>query len=343
MRIKKVLQVVLSLVIVLCGVLTPLSGYAADSKSSIPYDYPVVPGTPEWNAMATTVEKIEACAVPRELLENMTTAALVETNVTYPLFLNVYAFNTLIEGFRHLALYFDGAEILRGRPDAMDCLQAYIDAHPGDEYTLPVINAEALMQFIPAMKQWESKIANEPYIADTTPYPWKEGEAAPELRSGPGAPIYTPNLTEVPVYVNGSQNRFYDLSYADHGTTYNKAKAISDGYSLIYTSAVQLAPCNPSYNCHSYAWHSQLTTNKYWINDPSVYMVDGSYTLSTAAAGRKVVYISGSLGLDHSGIVYSASTGGVVVESKWGICGLFRHNLSDCPYAVSGTANTYWA
>lgn len=46
-----------------------------------------------------------------------------------------------------------------------------------------------------------------------------------------------------------------------------------------YPYATRLYSATPVYNCHSYAWHSQKTSeNKYWINNPANYYVNGSYS-----------------------------------------------------------------
>ena len=45
----------------------------------------------------------------------------------------------------------------------------------------------------------------------------------------------------------------------------------------------QLRSYTYKYNCHSYAWYSQGTSNSYWMENPYAYMTDGSYSLGTAS------------------------------------------------------------
>ena len=49
-----------------------------------PYEYPIVPGTDEWRNLNSLYDMVQACAVPQEVLEHMTTHALAETVLNYP-------------------------------------------------------------------------------------------------------------------------------------------------------------------------------------------------------------------------------------------------------------------
>lgn len=106
------------------------------------------------------------------------------------------------------------------------------------------------------------------------------------------------------------------------------------------------------YNCHSYAWYSTSPTNKHWIDYPSAYMTDGSYSYIASATSivsipsnvsndSKVVWLknngSGYLPI-HSGIKYSSTK----IESKWGMMGLYRHSQSYSPYNDDTDAIWYY-
>ena len=55
------------------------------------YQYPIVPGTAEWASFKTRMEKVAACQIPESILKNMTTEALVETVMNYPLLVDIFA------------------------------------------------------------------------------------------------------------------------------------------------------------------------------------------------------------------------------------------------------------
>ena len=108
------------------------------------------------------------------------------------------------------------------------------------------------------------------------------------------------------------------------------------------------------YNCHSYAWYSQSSNNKHWINefqiDPktgdftnegnlSKYWKDKSYSFvvetvnstctipSVVPNGSIVYYAKG----DHSARKSSSQK----FVSKWGVGGLYEHSPKCAPYNYS--------
>lgn len=100
-----------------------------------PYRYPVLPGTEEWAAMSSLQEKIDACAVEETLLESMTTPALLETVLDYPLLVNMMAFSTVEQGIASVSSYFDGIRVLEGREDALEVIRSYPAGEDGDPLT----------------------------------------------------------------------------------------------------------------------------------------------------------------------------------------------------------------
>ena len=90
-----------------------------------PFIYEIVPGTSEWEALDTLDKKIDACYVPLETVTNMTTEALVETILNYPLLINIYAYNSIEIGIEAVSTYFPAIEELLTRDDAYAVLYAY--------------------------------------------------------------------------------------------------------------------------------------------------------------------------------------------------------------------------
>src|SRR5690554_1653745 len=79
------------------------------------YQYPVVPGMEEWKKLNSLQEKAEACQIPEDILGDMTTEALIETVVNYPLFINVFAYDNKKTGLEHVKDYFNGLQELYER------------------------------------------------------------------------------------------------------------------------------------------------------------------------------------------------------------------------------------
>lgn len=107
------------------------SGQPVSSETTDAYDYPVKPGTSGWAAFTTHTEMLEACEVPESILNDMSTAGLVETVLDYPLYEDMFAYNSLQDGFDAVAARFNGLQELLGRKDAgVEIMAVYRDMDP---------------------------------------------------------------------------------------------------------------------------------------------------------------------------------------------------------------------
>ena len=122
---------------------TPTGQYTIDT----PWDYPVRPGMAEWETYFTPAPKLKASYVPEDVLKKMTTEALVETVLTYPLLVDMYGFGDIAAGYRAVSSRFSGLPELASRPDAVNSLQAYIDDNISEKgnYHITVMAAETLL------------------------------------------------------------------------------------------------------------------------------------------------------------------------------------------------------
>ena len=111
-----------------------------DSDSTDAYDFPVRGGTAAWRAFTSHAEMLEACQVPESVLEEMSTAGLVETVLDYPLYGDMRAYNSPQQGFDAVAGRFNGLEELLKREDAgAELLARYLTLDPAaidEDWTL---------------------------------------------------------------------------------------------------------------------------------------------------------------------------------------------------------------
>ena len=111
------------------------------------YQYPVQPWTEVWDKLDGIEERVKACKVPAKTMKKMTTEALAETVMTYPLLdlISVYTLESSNYGldsgnreeirrntFIKFAGDFDGIEILKKRPDAVEKLKNYQEKHKNE-------------------------------------------------------------------------------------------------------------------------------------------------------------------------------------------------------------------
>ena len=100
---------------------------------------------------------------------------------------------------------------------------------------------------------------------------------------------------------------------------------------------------DPSFNCHSYAWHNpNHLVNNIWIPNATAYVVEvrsegNDITENEVQVGIIVGYFNSAGECEHSAIVNELNSDGSIknVVSKWAHCQLFLHPLTECPYNVS--------
>ena len=102
----------------------PASPYTID----IPYEFPVVPGTQEWIDLGDIFARRKACEVPDDIIQNMTTDALLQTVLRHPFFSDMYAFNSLEQGYVVVRRRFSDLREFERRPDYLDVLTQYCEA-----------------------------------------------------------------------------------------------------------------------------------------------------------------------------------------------------------------------
>lgn len=119
-------NIIRSIIVVVFLIIVGIFSYKSEvhNLSDEPHIYEVLPNTPEWEAM-TPSQRQASCEVSVEEVENMTTAALVETVINYPYLIDIYAFDTLEQGIEWVSMYFPGLPELLSRGDAIDELQKY--------------------------------------------------------------------------------------------------------------------------------------------------------------------------------------------------------------------------
>lgn len=284
------------------------------------YEYPVVPGTDEWKSFTSHVQMIQACQVPENILKKMTTEALFQTVMDFPLLGDALLFDDSDAGYNALKTNCNALRELLEREDASTLFNNY--------------NSQRYLTFASDIGIYEGYTK---YIAEQCfdlIYS-KINNATITLRATPSkvtnANVKTPKGKKVPHYEN--------LTNSDHGDTSSTVASYEAYLKNTYPSAVKISGPKPAYNCHSYAWHSTSTTNNNWIDgaDSKLYWEDGSYKKTTSPKNAdKVVYKNGTT-ITHSAIYFNAPTN--VVYSKWNRYGVYKHSRSYYPYI--GKDNTY--
>jgi hypothetical protein len=325
---KKILSALLVLVLSLSlssALAVNTSSQALTPQTS--YEYPILPGTDEWAKFETHIEMVSAVQVPTDVLKKMTTEELAATVLDNPLLPLIYAYYTFEVGY-------DKGYIILCRD--LNCLQELDSRANASEYLSKVIE-ERRTSIKTSLEDYSNPVVFKCAVGEiilncmlsSTSSLLSQANQKSDINVGYSTTtVYTPNNSPVSVYSG--------LTWADHGTTAVGAQATTDYYMSLYPNAVKIANQSPVYNCHNYAWDTGATTS-YWMDSPSAYMSDGSYSnTGSALAGYRVDYPSD----DHSSIIISNYDDNIYVKSKWGYLPVFEHNVYYCPYASTGI--TFW-
>lgn len=343
----KISQIKRMLALLLCVMLfgTSLTSYASFGNMDAtdegeldkypidePYEYPVVPGTDEWKALDNNIDKLRVCMIPEDILRRMTTEALLESLLSYPMMVNMFVWEVPQKGYEYILRNFNGLQELVEREDFGDVLDAY--------------SRESISVYS-SMDEGEVNIAEEALgiIAFYQEHPITQLVTMNPLILSPTAlgteaTVYTPNGTAVIAW--------YNITYSEWGaeaTEYLLNKK-AQKYAELYPNAVLISPRSASYNCHSYAWFSNGSPSNYWIHDMRAYVEDDSYVQVAPPymGGEIVLYMDNNLSAEnaytHSAIFVDSASSTYI--SKWGYHAAYRHALYDCPFYEDATHFTYW-
>lgn len=110
------MQKKMSIILIL---LTVSLGINAQYLIDTPYEYPVKPGSNEWAAFTTGQQMVDACQIPSDILSKLTTKALAETCMNYPLYFQYTAPNDERDGIAYMIDSFNGLQELSNREDGV--------------------------------------------------------------------------------------------------------------------------------------------------------------------------------------------------------------------------------
>lgn len=109
-----------------------ITEYTVIYYDEVPYTYPVVPGSAEWDAL-NEQERIDVCQIPEEILAHLSTEALLQSVLDYPLIQDLL----MPGGYEKLLEQFNGIQELAARYDAQRAVIYWI---LGSEYVTAEYN-----------------------------------------------------------------------------------------------------------------------------------------------------------------------------------------------------------
>lgn len=328
------------------------------------YEYPIDASDEEWKKFDDHIEMIKACNIPDKLLQNMDTEELLNLTLEYPLLGDMYSYDTNDKGIMAVATQFNGFEELVKRSDLGEVLyKKYINmdfTKKTDEYTL-VTNAiviESLLTQNYIISNYDNVQQKKIFekFRESLSEKIKLGIPSKLLNIMENSDIFKKLMKytdKIDMYASDAKGRYYVKTPKGTKVKVTKekyegdvwSKIVTNYYKKTYPKAKILSSADNRYNCHSYAWYKASTKNRYWMNYPTAYMRDGSYSYvgtKATATGQKVAYKYQKGPTDnciHSGIAVN-KTG--TIKSKWGQAPLMQHNVKYSPYEGKYTLVQYY-
>lgn len=299
---KKILSTILIMILIL-SVTTSINAKENDKK----YEYKITTNDKKWKEFDSKAEMIDACSISDTELNKMTTEELLDAVLNYPLIVDIYLFNSYNEGLQVLANESDAYGAFLKREDAANVLIKKIES----EISTKAVTSESLddltLILLTSDETLKLAVTDEEKLTTLTTYT-----------------VTTPNGSAVTVLRRGEL------------LTSSQKTQLNNDVKSAYPQATYVSTSTTNYNCHSYAWYSSSTSNINWMNDPTRYMSDGSYTkVTTALQATRIYYPVG----DHSAKIYdaiSSSLSSATVKSKWGQGPVMIHTASYGPYSSTG-------
>ena len=379
---KKILSLFLSFVLLICCFGNTVFATSINENEDATlvehskYTYPISPTrTPEiWSLFESHSEMIVACEIPEKILTNLTTQQLIKTCLDYPLAGDMLFYNDYLTGFEIVKNHHNGLTELYSREDLSANLVMFYDGLSADceknqlssslmqqlfsftmtKYAIDnnLITPADAQKILEQCENILSLLATESdnykffeQLSNELELKLRDVEAVDYRTTGDAyiiadGTIYWFEYTTVETPQGTTVNGYYYLSDLITSTK----TLLQEEMTRIYPNATVLADPTLYYNCHSYAWHSASTSNHVWIDDPSAYMTDGSYTHigtiatglpypSGAVRGNRAFYDNIDDSYNHSAVIYNST----LYTSKWGMGPLTRHAQAYCPYYYDTT------
>lgn len=310
-----------------------------------------------WTKIVGLEDRFRHCDVMESTAKSMTTEALVESVIHYPLNNIILFYNCPETAVETIVQNSTLHKELLSRVDASEWVMSkYVNARPVktrdllisensimieddiflsffiDKYELTPKNGQEYTDSL--VRKLEQKVEytidnlasfSEILLEPTTQILGRLGLSSNQLiRSGGTFIGYSQIRTPLFQLLDG----ILRSEWSDDVIAYKDSAALAN-----YPGTVLHAHSSARYNCHSYAWYQDSTSNQVWLNRDSPltntfqlkkYWTADLYENTSAINGQRIYYPNG----DHSAI--KLPNGHFL--SKWGDGPLMEHTYNNCPY-----------
>ena len=314
-----------------------------------------------WTELGSLEERFQNCNIPDSTAEALTTNALIESVVHYPLNYLIFVYD---DPFSAVRLIVENSRLHRellSRADASEGMIEYfskVDTHLGasvntrkDVLFLPYVDELFLEYFLSYWAKTITMNQNDRQrlrvAVETKMYDRSQKTKTYSQHSLTPLIILNEQLGQNDLQCanqRGTTTIYTPMGHTLVGYLYSEFRPDeieerTNELSAQYPNATVLRPASAVYNCHSYAWHSDSTSNNVWLvshisaNQSQLmrYWTFDWYKEWYESASEKATYMQTSAEYSHSARITSSGT----YISKWGPGPLMQHSKTYCPYSTS--------
>ncbi len=263
----------------------------------------------DWGEYENHIINVQRAQIPDYLLNQMTTEQLVNAVLHYPYLIDMMCFDKYSDGFQTVATNFNGlAELISREDGAQELLERMQETSVQTQAR--AVNRDALIQemyldTLLAQPEFLNQFS-EKEITMAADFINNKVEARlqqPQIYStGDAYHFYGVVNEQIETYSTwttvktpaGSDVRVIAWTSDDVDMSAELKLAYRDEILKSYPTASIMGSATNKYNCHSYAWYKQSTSNTYNMPDPYHYMNDGSYyKISALQLNARIYYKNG--------------------------------------------------
>lgn len=334
----------------LTAILILVVSVQAFAETDQKFNYDLNANSEEWSHLDHQ-QKIDGTNISAEVLNDMSTAELLDVVLDYPLLFDMFAFNSMEEGIDVVRENFSGMDELLERADLGDQITTKYLAVNNDlinskkkavdqglAFEKLVLDA-LLSTSLVAEKLSDSQIKA---LSESVIEVFDKTNKRPAFWKGDSVIAQDMEAQSTVAYVLTPKGSLVYATIRGEELDQDAKKTLHEEAIRVYPNITKVRDATTNYNCHSYALYSTSSSNKYWIPYPSYFLTDGSYThvgQYPTGTNQRLYYPLSQY--EHTAIINSYGSGtyinsSVKCTSKWGYAGLYKHSATDCPYYVGG-------
>lgn len=321
-----------------------------------------------WTSIGSLQGRFDACTVPQQILDNMTTEAIVESVINYPLNYLVHVYNNPLSAIDIIFANSPLHQELKSRDDASEKLAAlFSQSTYGFEVKTDITDDmkqlsytdEIFLEYLIASEKFSKNLnadsgtllkeAVSKKIQERLDSPTKysiasikplmaideaNGLLVMETACSEAGKIRIASTSTTTVQTPLGKTIIANIN---DELSASELISITNYMTSNYPNAIVRGSATNKYNSHSYVWHNQSVENDLWINayqmDPLGLQLENYWTNDAyVSCTESEAVCTYNHGFNQDETISSIILPNGKYLTKWGKGPLMEHDKQDCPY-----------